>query len=209
MSNALATPRLVLSKLLHLSSLYLPIAIMALLALGTWWLARNTPLPPAAAPERPVRHEPDYFLSNFSVKNFDASGNLVSEVMGAQARHFPDTDILEIDKARMRSAREKRITTGSSDRAYSNGDGSEVQLVGNARVVREAIADAQGNVPPRMEFQGEFLHAFVNTEQVKSHKPVVITRGADRFTGDSMFYDHLNAVFELQGRVQVKFEARQ
>jgi lipopolysaccharide export system protein LptC len=209
MSAVMSAPRLALSKLMHVASLYLPIAIMAVLALGTWWLARNTPLPPTAAPERPVRHEPDYLLTNFSVKNFDASGKLVSEVMGAQARHFPDTDILEIDQARMRSARDMRIATGSSNRAYSNGDGSEVQLVGNARVVREPIIDAQGKAQPRMEFQSEFLHAFVTTEQFKSHKPVVITRGADRFAGDSMFYDHLNAVFELQGRVQVKFEARQ
>ena len=38
-------------------SLYLPVLLMGLLALGTWWLVRNAPQPqelrPAAAPRHP------------------------------------------------------------------------------------------------------------------------------------------------------------
>jgi lipopolysaccharide export system protein LptC len=201
-------PLSLLSKLWGMLTLYLPVVVMALLALGSWWLARNTPLPAAAEPERAVRQEPDYFLNNFSVKNFDAQGVLVSELLGQKARHFPATDILEIDVARMRSTKNKLVTTGQSDRAYSNGDGSEVQLVGNALVVREG-QDTQGRALPRVEFRGEFLHAFMNTQQLKSHKPVAITRGADQFFGDALFYDHVESVVQLDGRVRVRFEAPQ
>ena len=45
-----------------------------------------------------------------------------------------------------------------------------------------------------MEFRGEFLHAFVNTERVRSHQPVVLIRGNDRFTADSLDYDNLDRV---------------
>jgi lipopolysaccharide export system protein LptC len=54
---------------------------------------------------------------------------------------------------------------------------------------------------PRLEFQGEFLHAWTNDERVRSHLPVTLTRGNDRFTADSMDYDNLDQVLQLRGRV--------
>jgi lipopolysaccharide export system protein LptC len=53
-----------------------------------------------------------------------------------------------------------------------------------------------------MEFRGEFLHAFVNTERVKSHKPVTLIRGNDQVTADTLDYDNLDRVVELNGRVR-------
>ena len=60
-------------------SIYLPIILMGLLALGTYWLARTTPTFAPAAPERAPTHDPDYFLRGFSVKSFDPSGRLKTE----------------------------------------------------------------------------------------------------------------------------------
>jgi lipopolysaccharide export system protein LptC len=37
---------------------------------------------------------------------------------------------------------------------------------------------------------------------VRSHQPVTLTRCNDRFTGDSLAYDHIAQVLELQGRVR-------
>ena len=47
--------------LAHVSA-YLPLLLMALLALGTWWLVRNTPTVPQPKPALPPRHEPDYTM---------------------------------------------------------------------------------------------------------------------------------------------------
>ena len=184
-------------------SIYLPLVMMGTLALGTYWLVRNTPVfgPLEAAKE--VRHTSDYFMRNFTVKNFDDTGKLKSEVMGTEARHYPDSDTLEIDQGRIRSVNsEGRLTTSTANRVLSNGDGSELQLIGDARVVRESIQDALGQDTPRMAFSGEFLHAFLNDERVKSHKPVLLTRGKDHFTGDTLAYDNLTGVADLKGRVK-------
>ena len=189
-------------------TLYLPIVIMGLLALGSWWLARNTPEAAQTAPDQPKRLDPDYYLTRFSVKNFDAQGALMSEVFGEKAKHFPATDVLEIDQAQFRSIRGQSATVGQGDRAYSNGDGSEVQLVGNAVVVRQAGKDAQGRELPRVEFRGEFLHAFIRTEELKSHKPVTVLRGADQFTGDTMKYNKVDGIVQLDGRVRVRLVAK-
>lgn len=184
-------------------SLYLPVILMGLLALGTYWLVRSTPLLMAPAQEAAVRHEPDYFMRKFSVRTFDDAGRLTSEVLGLDARHFPDTDTLEIDLVRIRSFDEEgRLTTATAKRAVTNSNATEVQLFGDARIVREPVANHAGQLQPRMEFRGEFLHAFMETERVKSHLPVELTRGSDRFTADSMDFDNRDRVMQLQGRVK-------
>lgn len=184
-------------------SLYLPVILMGVLALGTYWLVRSTPLLLPPEPASPARHEPDYFMRKFSVKIFDGAGRLKSEVLGTDARHYPDTDTLEVDLVRIRSFDEAgRLTTASAKRALANGDASELQLFGDALVVRESMPDKAGRTQPRMEFRSEFLHAFRDTERVKSHQPVQLIRGADQFTADTMEFDNLARVILLQGRVK-------
>lgn len=184
-------------------SLYLPVLLMGLLALGSWWLVRNAPQPQQPVQERAVGHEPDYYMRDFAVKSFDATGRLHSEIRGTMARHYADTDTLEIDQARMRSVNEEgRVVTASANRALSNSDGSEVQLFGNAIVTREASSQAGRAPVQRLEFQGEFLHAWVNEERVRSDRPVTLKRGTDTFTADSMDYDNLEQVMQLRGRVR-------
>lgn len=185
------------------SLLYFPLISMGLLALGTYWLVRSTP--PASGPvvQRPARHEPDYFMQDFSVRTFDAAGRVRTEVLGAKARHYPDTLWLEIDSIRIRSFDEQgRMTTATAERGLTNEDSSEVQLIGNAVIVREADASKAARTAPRMEYRGEFLHAFMNTERVQSHKPVELLRGKDRFTADHMEFDNVEQVMKLSGRVR-------
>jgi lipopolysaccharide export system protein LptC len=184
--------------------LYLPVLVMGVLALGTYWLVRSTPVVEPNAPERVRGHEPDYFMHGFSVKSFDPAGKLRSEVMGDVARHYPDTQWLEIDAIRIRSFDAKgRLTTATANRGLTNEDGSEVQLIGNAVVVREAVQASKNNPEQvRTEYRGEFLHAFMDTEQVKSNKPVELRRGKDVFTADAMDYDNVQQVIRLQGRVR-------
>lgn len=177
---------------------------MALLALATYWLVRSTPIFLTPAPTLAPPKEPDYFMRGFAVKTFDANGRLKSEVAGQEARHFPADDTLEIDLPRLRAVdKQGNVSVGTAERGRSNGDGSEVQLIGKAVVAREAVAAGAGVVAaPRIEYRGEFLHAFVREERVRSHKPVQIRHGASMFTADAMDYDHLSGVVELRGRVR-------
>jgi len=183
-------------------TIYLPIILTAALALGTYWLVRNAPkLLEPAAKEAPT-HEPDYFMRGFVIKNFLPNGELRTELSGKEGRHYPDNDTMEVDQVRLRSISPEGLTTrASAIRGLSNGDATEVQLFGDAVVVREAATSADGKVLPRLEFRGEFLHAFTDTERVLSHKPVTLTRGSDKFTGDSLDYDSLTGIANLQGRV--------
>ena len=186
-------------------AVYLPLLLMAVMAMSTYWLVRNTPVMNEQELEDVPRHVPDYFMRDFSVKVFGDDGKLKSEMIGIEGRHYPDTDTLEIDQPRIRIlGAEGRVTTAVAARGLINADGSEAQLFDKAVVVREASANAQGVALPRSEMQSDFLHLFANTEQVRSHLPVVLVRGSgDRFTAeDGMDYDNLERLMQLNGRVR-------
>ena len=182
--------------------LSLPVALMSVLALGSYWLVRTTPQAPEPAPTAAAGHTPDYFMENFSIKNFDLKGRLHAEVMGAAAKHYPDTQWTEIDAIALRSVNEKgRLTQASATRGLTNEDASEVQLLGKALIVREAQGAGPTPASPRMEFRGEFLHVFAKQELVRSHLPVELRHGAHRFTADALDYDNVTQVAQLTGRV--------
>jgi len=186
-------------------AVYLPLLLMGLMAMTTYWLVRNTPVMGEAELEAAPRHVPDYFMRDFSVKVFGEDGRLKSEMVGVEGRHFPDTDTIEIDQPRIRIlGTEGRVTTAVAARGLINADGSEAQLFDKAVVVREASINAQGVVTPRSEMHSDFLHMFANTEQVRSHLPVLLVRGAgDRFTSqDGIDFDNLDRVMQLTGRVR-------
>ena len=186
-------------------SAYLPLMLMALVALATWWLVKNTPVFQGAKPAQTLRHIPDYTMRNFKVQRFATDGSLRLQIEGDEARHYPDTDTLEVDHARIRSvAPDSGVTVATALRAVSNGDGSEVQLNGQAHVVREA-SRVGGKTLESIDFKSEFLHAFLQTEQVKSHLPVTITRGIMQIQGASMKYDNLSRVAVFKGGVKATF----
>jgi lipopolysaccharide export system protein LptC len=183
-------------------SAYLPLLLMALLALATWWLVQNTPRGEPVRPEAAARHEPDYMMQGFTLQRFSADGQLRVQVQGAQMRHYPDTDTLEIDGVTIRAhAADGSVTRATALRALTNGDASEVQLLGAARVVRES----QGGEPP-LEFESEFLHAFFNTERLRSHLPVRLRQGSSDLRVGAIDYDNLTRIATLGAPVRARLD---
>ena len=191
-------------RLLEAATAYLPVLLMGALALSTWWLVNVSPPADVARPPVPPRHEPDYTMQGFTVQRFAADGRMRVQIEGAEMRHFPDTDTLEIERPRIRAfAADGSVTVASALRALSNGDGTEVQLFGSAQVVREAPQPQDV-----VEFRSEFLHAFIATERVRSHLPVVVRRGGTEVRADGMEYDNLSRIVELKGRQRASFPPR-
>lgn len=179
-------------------SAYLPLLLMALLALATWWLVSNTPLPGDPPRKTPPRHEPDYTMSTFSLQRFADDGSLRVQIDGDALRHFPDSDTVEIDDVRIRAiAPDGRLTVASARRATVNGDATEVQLQGDA----EVRADNPAPTPP-VQMRSEFLHAFLDTERVRSHLPVWVRRGATEVRADAFEYDHRARTLQFKGKVR-------
>jgi lipopolysaccharide export system protein LptC len=184
-------------------STYLPLLLMGLLALATWWLLKNSPRAPDAAQPRVLSNEPDYTMEQFAVERFDASGRLKLRIEGARLRHFPASDRIEVEVAQIRAiAADGRITLAHAARALGNGDGSELQLLGGAEV---SSTDARG-LP--LVMRSEFLHAFLVTERVKSHLPVWVQSGSSELHAAGLDYDHAARRLELQGPLRAVLPPR-
>jgi lipopolysaccharide export system protein LptC len=181
----------------------LPLLLMAALALATWWLVKNSPRPPAAATERAVSAEPDYTMTTFSLDRFDAAGKLKLRIEGDHMRHYPATDRIEIDGVQIRAvAADGRVTLAHAARAIGNGDGSEMQLLGGAEVTSEDSAGAP------LLMRGEFLHAFLVTERVKTHLPVLIRTGGTELRAAGLEYDNATRRLDLKGPMRAVMPPR-
>ena len=179
-------------------STYLPLLLMALLALATAWLVKNAPRPPVAEAPRAVSRDPDYTMQRFVLERFEADGRLKMRVEGEQLRHFPATDRIEIEAAVIRAiSPDGRVTKALARLAIGSGDGSELQLLGGAEIVSE-----RAGAPP-LVMRGEFLHAFFLTEQVRSHLPVEVQNGARTLRASGLDYDYPTRRLELKGPLRV------
>jgi lipopolysaccharide export system protein LptC len=175
---------------------YLPLLLMTLLALGTWLIAKNTP--GLLAPSSPdvVKHEPDYTLDRFNLQRFNADGALKVEIEGDHMQHFPDDDIMEVEKIRVVTTDpdgRRMIATAQHGRA--RGDSSEVWLDGQAQV----IAESAGELPVQMN--GEHLHAQPKLRRIDSSYMVVVRQGDSEFNADGLEYDDNTRLLTLHGNV--------
>lgn len=178
----------------------LPVLFMGLLAALTWWLVKNSPLPGEDVVKPPPRHEPDYTMRDFAVSSFDASGVLRSRLEGDVLMHYPDTDTVEIEGVRLRAEDlQGRVTVGTAQRALSNGDATQVRLMGGARVVREPGPKEAPTA--RIEIRGEFLELFTDTERIRSHLPVTVLTGRGEVHAGRLDYSHLDRIGQFGGRV--------
>ena len=190
-------------RLRDVFSAYLPLLLMALLALASWWLVKNSPRPIAAAEERPVSSEPDYTMSGFALERFAADGRLRLRIEGAHMRHFPATDRIEIDDVRIHAvADDGRITLAHARQAIGKGDGSELQLLGGAEVTSD---DGKGTP---LQMRSEFLHAFLVTERVRSHLPVWVRLGTNEWRAGGLDYDHAARKLDLAGPMRAELAPR-
>jgi lipopolysaccharide export system protein LptC len=186
------------------SAVYLPVLIMGLLALGSYWVLRSTPAPQQAAAPGPVLHEPDYTMIGFSVRSHATDGTLRNEVAGNEARHYPDNDEIEIDQARLRAyGAQGQLTRASAQRLRTDGRQSQYRLEGAVVVERSGTADGQ-----LMRLQTEQLFVAGDGKRLWSEHPVELRRGPHRISADSLRYDSQRGVMELQGRVRAQLAPR-
>ena len=199
--NLLTRVRRTLDRL----TIYLPLFLFAILALGSWWLVRSVPelMPPGIDPQ--LRQDPDFRLDQFTVKSFDASGRLTREISGQSATHFPATQSLHIEGVRILAENEAGTRlTAQAKKGISREAEQQVTLSGDAIAVRQA--DAQS---PRIELRGETLTVWLEEERLVSDQPVRITHGADVFSAQTMNFDTRSGQYELQGRVRAVLPQRQ
>jgi lipopolysaccharide export system protein LptC len=187
------------SRLLQGLARWLPILLMATLALFTFWLVRQTA---AIAPERAEStpsHTPDYEMRGFAIQRHVASGAAPSVVEGDQVRHFPDTDTYEIDGMRMRWLDDEgHVTLVTARHATMDPARNEVVLIEQGHLQRPA----QPGVDQGLDLWGDDLVFDTEAQTMRSTRPVTIQVGAHRFQSGGVVYQHRDQQLELRGGVK-------
>lgn len=178
-------------------SSYLPLLLMAALALATWWLVKNTP---GAPPERPASVDlgmPDYTMRSFVLQRYAPDGRPTARLEGQELRHYPGDDRIEIDALHLRAfLPDGRVIEATARHAVSNDKASELQLQGGA----EVLGTDSGGAP--VEIRSEFLQAFVETEIVRTHLPVTVKQGTSQLRAAGLVYDGKQRRLDFQGPVR-------
>ena len=178
----------------------LPLLLMGLLALGTWWLVKNSPRPLAPREAAAPRAEPDYTMQDFLVRRFDAQGEQKVRVQGREMRHYEAPERVEIDQARVLvrapDGREAQLT---ARRAVSDPRGERVQLLGEA-VVTSRAPDGQP-----LRIASESLELDGIRQRLSSREPVQVESGASAMRAAGMDYDHLRRHLDLAGPIRAVY----
>ncbi|MBU6257937.1 MAG: LPS export ABC transporter periplasmic protein LptC [Burkholderiales bacterium] len=191
------------SRLRQVVVAYLPLLLMALLALGTWWLVKNSPRAPGAEEAPTLSSKPDYTMNQFSISHYQPDGRLQVRIEGRTLRHFPATDRIEIEDALIHGyAPNGNVTDARARRAISNGDGSEVQLIGAA----EVSTRTSDGLP--LVVRGELLHLYLVTERISSPQAVDLHLGASEMHAAGMTYDNATRRLDLVGPARAAFDPR-
>ena len=181
----------------------LPLLLMVLLAVGSWWLVRNAPQPLEPRPPAATRVEPDYTMTGFMVQRFGADGRLRLQIEGRQLRHLPAAGRLEIEGATIRAfAPDGRETVAIARLALADDKTTEVQLIGGARV------QARSRRGEDAVLEGERLLLYPQERRVRTDEAVRVRLGADEFEATGLEYRQDTGVLELLGPMRGVFAPR-
>lgn len=180
----------------HWPSQLFPIVLLALLAGLSFWLQRTVePEPPKTNGK--LRHDPDAYAENFTVRRFDNNGNVKYRLTAPYLVHYPDDDSSEVKSPVLIAYRpDAPPVTLTGDHAKITARGETVFLWDNVSVTRAAAPDRLEMVArmPDLITQPEAGLAFTNS-------PVEITQGASWIKGVGAQLDNNTSTFVLQSQV--------
>lgn len=131
-----------MSKLHYLTALLL----IVLLAVVSGWIFESIEKSPILTKEK-IRHEPDYFLKNFTATTMDDTGKPAYQVKANHLEHYPDDDSTKLQKPKFSFYKDNiKIWTAEANEALVLNNNKKINLKGN--VILKRISDpGKNNVP--------------------------------------------------------------
>ena len=166
--------------------------MLLLLAGLTFWLERVSQQETVISGK--TRHDPDYIVSNFTIKRFDPQGKLYQTLSADEMRHYPDDDSTEAEMPHMIYHRDLK-TFINADHAWIDSGGKTIELERNVRVRHES---AKG---PETVLTTSTMTVLSDDEIARTKAPVTITQGGTVIHGIGMESNNKTQISVLGGRV--------
>lgn len=174
----------------------LPLMLLTFLAALTFWLERATQVDSAASADK-IRHDPDFIVSELTMRHFNLDGSLQHALQSKEMRHYPDDDSTHIAEPSLIFYAHAQPTRLSARRARVSEDGKLVELSEDVRMVRDASAESS-----EMVLTTSAMQVYPDDEMARASVPVTIVSGRNVVHGTAMEADHRAHLFTLSGRVQ-------
>lgn len=180
-------------------SLWLPLAILLLLAAISYWLERSVQLPDNGNGSE--RKDPEGIIENFDALSTDATGRPHYRLTARKLKHYSEGKRTELESPRLVQFDDK---TGEvsvvAQQATVSPDGHEVDLRGNVHVVRAARAGQSD-----LSLKTARLLVFPKRNQLSAPGPVDISDANLNVHASAMEFDSKQRIIKLTGRVQARY----
>ena len=155
----------------------MPLILMGLLTLVTFWLVRKNTPPEHSMLERVRLHEPDYIIQNGTLSALNEQGNTKYRILGNKVTHYDDDASIDIEVPRMRLFQpNKAPVTVKSDTGHLDGDLTILELFDNASIFRPAQAATETEPATlRMLATSSYFKVFINDDVIETNRPSVST----------------------------------
>jgi lipopolysaccharide export system protein LptC len=146
-----------------------PPLAFGLVAAFTWWL-QNLVEPEKPKVEKALRHDPDYFMENFTVTSMNEAGRPHYFMEAQYMAHFPDDDTTRFVKPHLTIYQEDVAPwTVDSEHALATAGGKEVHLMGNVIMQRPDTPEQAG-----LKLTTKDLLVRPDDEYAETNQPVTI-----------------------------------
>ena len=183
-------------------SLWLPMAILLVLAVLSFWIERSVQVAPSGTPA--ARTDPEGIMENFEALRTDPAGRPQYRLSAKRLKHYTGSKLTELEAPRfVHLDPEAGEVSAVARQATVSPDGNEVDLRDDVNVVRAAHAGQSA-----MTLRTARLLVFPEQDQLRSPGPVDIRDDLLTVRAGAMHYDARLRVIKLSGRVHTRYLPR-
>jgi lipopolysaccharide export system protein LptC len=155
----------------HSLNAWLPVGLILLLAVLTFWLTRTVDVKPQQTDR--TRHDPDIIIENFTARQLDTDGNERYTLSAKKMLHFADDDSTTLQDVRfLAQEREGPPFKVRSTEARLTSKADEVFFLGQVQLAREPFGERG-----RMTADTTWFHVIPDAGIGRTDQPVTMHEG--------------------------------
>ena len=187
----------------------MPLILMGVLTLVTFWLVQKNTPPEKSAVEQVRLHEPDYTITNGALSALNELGVTKYRILGNKVIHYDDDASIDILAPRMRLFQpDKPPVTVKSDTGHLDGDLTILDLIDNASIFRPAqAATASQAATLRMLASSTYFKVLINDDIIETNKPITLEQGMSTMhSNEGGKFNNVEQSMTLLGQVKGRIE---
>ena len=182
------------------SALWLPIAVLVLLALLSFWIEQS--VRETGNRNGANRKEPDSIVEKFLAVSTDAAGVPRYRLTADRLSHFSGSKLTLLDNPKLVHLHEEQGEMQISSRNASvSPDGNSVVFTGEVNLLRPA-----GDERKELSMRTSRLEVLTQKSEALTQEPVVIRQPGIQITANGLHLFANTRILKLKGRVRAEYQ---